>query len=246
MMIDQYEVIQISKKSWRIEDGFVRAYLFAGNIKALLVDSTNGSGNLKSVVKELTGNLPIMLVNTHADSDHIGCNGQFEEAYMHPAEFPYYAEKSKEGDALPKALWDGDVIDIGGRKFEIILTPGHTSGSIVLLDRQNRILLGGDTILNQVFIFGKVRNLQAIISSLKKIKEVYGEAFDTIFTSHGNFQIEKKLLFTELECAELHMAGRIVGADPGAIPLEPPDFRPAQKYEWKDVVFFDYADRKMT
>lgn len=142
MIKDQYEVIQISENSWRIEDGFVRAFLFKGESRALLVDSTNGSGNLRKVVGELVGNLPVMLVNTHADSDHIGCNGQFEEAYMHPAEFAYYAEKRRKGDALPKTLLDGEIIDIGRRQFEIILTPGHTSGSIVLLDRENRILLG--------------------------------------------------------------------------------------------------------
>lgn len=242
MIKDEYDVIQIDEKSWRIEDKFVRAYLFAGKTKALLVDSTNGSGELQKLVRKLAGDLPIMLVNTHADSDHIGCNGQFEEAYMHPAEFAYYVEKSRIGDAVPKALEEGDTIDLGDRQFEVILTPGHTCGSIVLLDRINRILLGGDTILSQVFIFGKVRNLRAIIASLKKIRNRYWNDFDTIYTSHGDFQVDKMLLMVELECAELHLAGKIPGKDSADIPLEPPEFRPAKIFEWNGAAFFDYAD----
>ena len=33
-----------------------------------------------------------------------------------------------EPELLP--LWEGDVIDLGYWKFEVILTPGHTPGSI--------------------------------------------------------------------------------------------------------------------
>lgn len=74
-----------------------------------------------------------------------------------------------------------------------------------------------DTILNQVFIFGRVRNLQAIISSLKKIRENYWDAFDTIYVSHGEYLVDKTLISIELECAELHLAGKIPATDPGAI-----------------------------
>lgn len=34
-----------------------------------------------------------------------------------------------------RPLWEGTVIDLGFWKFEVILTPGHTPGSIMLLDR---------------------------------------------------------------------------------------------------------------
>lgn len=242
MRIDKYDVIQIDKNSWRIEDDIVRAFLFRGSKGALLVDSTNGSGNLKAVVESLIDTCPVMLVNTHADADHIGCNEQFEEAYMHPAEFAYYAAKCKDEDAIPKPLLDGDKIDIGGRCFEVILVPGHTSGSIVLLDRENRILIGGDTILNRVFIFGQTRNLKAIIASLKRICENYWNAFDIVYSSHYEFEVDKTFILKELECAEAHLERKIVGEDPGPIPLEPPDFRPAKMYELNGAAFYDYAE----
>jgi glyoxylase-like metal-dependent hydrolase (beta-lactamase superfamily II) len=241
MTIDKYDVIQIGENAWRIEDSFVRAFLFAGTERAILLDSTNGTGDLKAVVERLIGSLPVVFVNTHADADHIGCNGQFETVYMHPAEFAYYALKSKPGDAVPKALYEGEVIDLGGLKLEVILTPGHTSGSIVLLNRADRMLIGGDTILSRVFVFGLVRNLNALIASLEMLKDRYWDAFDRIYASHYDAEIGKDMILKELACAKAHIAGDIEGVDPGDIPLEAPDFRPAALYELDGAGLYDFA-----
>ncbi len=40
---------------------------------------------------------------------------------------------------------DGEVIDLGGRTLEVVVTPGHTPDSLCLLDRENRALYTGDT-----------------------------------------------------------------------------------------------------
>ena len=144
------EAITINENSWYFSGAVGRAFLFRGEKAALLVDTTNGPGDLKGEVEKLVGKLPVILVNTHADSDHIGCNDQFEKTRMHPSEFAYYTCKCKMGYAVPVPVQDGEKIDIGGRIFEVILVPGHTYGSIVLLNRKERILVGGDTILKKV------------------------------------------------------------------------------------------------
>ena len=185
------EAVSINENSWYFSGAIGRAFLFKGEKAALLVDSTNGPGDLKGEVRKLVGDLPIILVNTHADSDHIGCNDQFETAFMHPSEFAYYAIKRKENYAEPQPLFEGDVIDIGGRAFEPILVPGHTYGSIVLLNRKERFLVGGDTILQRVFIFGPQRNLRALISSLKKLQNQYLDAFDYVYTAHQELLLDK-------------------------------------------------------
>jgi glyoxylase-like metal-dependent hydrolase (beta-lactamase superfamily II) len=41
---------------------------------------------------------------------------------------------------------DGDLIDLGGRTLRVIHTPGHTPDCICLLDEENGVLFGGDTI----------------------------------------------------------------------------------------------------
>jgi glyoxylase-like metal-dependent hydrolase (beta-lactamase superfamily II) len=41
---------------------------------------------------------------------------------------------------------EGDVIDLGDRELEVLHTPGHTPGSICLLDARNGVLFSGDAI----------------------------------------------------------------------------------------------------
>jgi glyoxylase-like metal-dependent hydrolase (beta-lactamase superfamily II) len=43
-------------------------------------------------------------------------------------------------------LHDGDVIDLGGRSFEVVWTPGHTPGSVCLWDADRGVLFTGDTL----------------------------------------------------------------------------------------------------
>jgi glyoxylase-like metal-dependent hydrolase (beta-lactamase superfamily II) len=44
-----------------------------------------------------------------------------------------------------RLLQDGEQIDLGNRKLEVLHTPGHTGDSIMLLDLENRALFTGDT-----------------------------------------------------------------------------------------------------
>lgn len=241
-MSQNFKIVQIDENSWYFDGPVSRAFLFRGTEKALLIDTTMGPGDLKGEIVNLIGDLPVILVNTHGDSDHIGCNDQFEQTYMHPAEFSYYAVKRKKEDARPLPLQDGEKIDIDGRVFEAILMPGHTPGSIVLLNRQERFLVGGDSILKRVFVFGPQRSLPALISSLEKIRDQYFEAFDTIYTAHFEFPVSRYFILQELETAKALLNGELTGQDPGEIPLEGPDFKPAALYEKGESGFYDYVD----
>ena len=66
MAESKYEVIKLNDTSWSIEDDMVRALLFEGTERALLVDTGFGNGNIREVVEGLTGK-SVMLVTTHAD-----------------------------------------------------------------------------------------------------------------------------------------------------------------------------------
>jgi len=227
----EYEVIQIDEKSWRIEENGVRSFLFVGTEKALLVDSGFGSGDLKSVVEELAGGLPIMLVNTHADGDHIGCNSQFGVAYMHPAEFAKLATTECASPAVP--LWEGDTIAIGGRSFAVILIPGHTPGSIALFDIANRIMIAGDSVqAGAIFMFGEHRSVPAYIASLKKL-EAWITQFDVVYPSHGPFPVKSDIIPGLIAGAEKLLAGELEAE-------EPPFPVPAKLYKC-DVASFLYS-----
>jgi glyoxylase-like metal-dependent hydrolase (beta-lactamase superfamily II) len=225
----KYEVIQIDDASWRIEDDAVRVFLFTGTERALLIDTGFGGGDLKEVVSRLTS-LPVTLVNTHADEDHIGCNAQFGVAHMHPAEYAGYAVKSSQ-DANAAPLWEGDVIDLGGRRFEVILIPGHTPGSIALLDRENAVLISGDSVsAAAVFMFGKTRNLRAFRESMIKLMK-HSAAFNVIYPSHGPFPLYPDRIKKIKRAAEKLIAGELAG-------VNPPREIPALMYEFEGVAFY--------
>lgn len=42
---------------------------------------------------------------------------------------------------------DGDVLTYGGRRLEVIFTPGHTPGHVCLYDRANKVMFLGDHVL---------------------------------------------------------------------------------------------------
>lgn len=221
-----FAIVKIDESSYRIENSGVRCLLFIGTEKALLVDTGFGNaGSLKEVTDSLTDK-PIMLVISHADIDHIGANAEFDEVYMHPAEMSGYSS-----DIPPKPLWDGDIIDIGGRAFEVILIPGHTPGSIALLDRENRIIITGDTVsAGPVFMFGESRSLNAYMLSLKKLLSI-SDAFDEIYPSHGEFPLPPKQITVALTAAEKLSNGELVGEDPH-FPV------PAKLYNYNGGMFF--------
>ena len=139
------DIIMIDQNTWRIEDGDVRFFLFCGNERAALIDTGMNRPDAKKIAKKITF-LPLILINTHADVDHISGNASFDEFYMSPAEEDNYRDNNGKGKLIP--IKEHDVIDLGDRPLEIIDIPGHTPGSIAILDVKNRILISGDSVQN--------------------------------------------------------------------------------------------------
>ena len=85
--VPYYSAELIADRSWMIKNSFsdhseAFCYLVEGRDAALLIDSILGFGNLKAFCGTLTDK-PVMLVNTHAHSDHFGGNFFFDSCYMH-------------------------------------------------------------------------------------------------------------------------------------------------------------------
>ena len=234
-----YEVQKLDESSWIIKDSGIDVlqpvflYLFAGKEKAMLVDTGFGTDNLKELVSSLT-DLPIMVVNTHVDRDHIGCNHLFDQnqTFMHPAEFYRYSTFPAGEGLTAYPLWEGDVIDLGGRKFEVVLIPGHTPGSIVLIDDENRIALMGDSVqTGHVFMFQAGRNLPAYIHSLEKLSKLKNR-FDLMYPGHGDLPLKSAYLDELLDCARGLLSGAY--ADKAA---EAPKNFPTKLYDLGIVKF---------
>ncbi len=225
--MDAYKVIKIDDGTWAIDEGMVKCYLLAGNERAMLIDSGNGAGDLKALVKSLTDR-PVMLVNTHADGDHTGCNDQFDTPYLHPSEFAYF-EKLNPGKAH-LALQDNAKVYLGDRWIEVLLIPGHTCGSIALLDEERRFLFSGDMISESpIFMFGEQRSMLAYYASLERLKR-QAEFFDYIYPAHGPMPLKPEIIGRLADCCEAALAGKLEAGDP-------PFPMPAKLYSQNGVGF---------
>lgn len=203
------QIIQMNSSTWRIEDGGVRFFLLTGTEKALLIDSGMTVRNAKEIAESLT-DLPLSLLNTHADMDHVGSNEEFSTFYMHPADEPHYRRSGKSGQLVP--VLDGDKIDLGGRKLKIIHLSGHTPGSIAVLDINHRVLISGDPIQEhgRIFMFGEHRNMQDYIRSLEKLEPMASD-FDEIWPSHADLPIYPGVIRKLHDGAQKIVNGEITG-----------------------------------
>ena len=165
--------VRISDRVLQIGDSVGNACtLLLGDEKALLFDAMTGSCDLKEYVESLT-DLPLTVVISHGHFDHVCGAWQFGSAFMNALESATYTEcrrilkdiERNTGIPLPEKLMsgafrldfqdvqEGDVFDLGGRRAEAVLLPGHTPGSIGLLVREEKLLLTGDAVSPQMCLF---------------------------------------------------------------------------------------------
>jgi len=208
-----FTVQKIAENIWAIEQRGVRAFLLVGPDSAVLVDTCFG-GDIRSVCESITDK-PITLITTHSDPDHIGCDQQFSVQYLHSAEFARYENRSKE-PAKAIALEEGAIFNVGQYQLEVILIPGHTPGSIALLDRKHRFLISGDTVQTHcIFMHGDGREMPAFRDSIEKLEAMRQEGlFDTVYPSHGEAVVPADILRDHLALAEDVLSGAAVPAGP--------------------------------
>ena len=207
----EVQVVPINENTWRIQEDMVRCFLLAGTKEALLIDGGFHVQNMKEIAESLT-NLPVKLLNTHADRDHIAGNNAFGTFYMSMAEASnYYHGENRQGIIMP--VEHGDELDLGNRELEIIRLPGHTPGSIAVLDVRNRVLISGDPIQDgNIYMFGVQRELHAYVLSLKRL-EKYAGRFDTIYPAHGSFPVSPDLIAPLYTGVERILAKEVQGIE---------------------------------
>ena len=202
-------VTAIDHRTWCLDEGGVRFFLLVGDERALLVDSGMRTHDARDRAAQLT-DLPIALFNTHCDMDHVGSNEQFEEVWVSPMELVH--PQAPHDSRRVRPVWDGDVIDLGNRPLECIALPGHTPGSMALLDRSSGMHFSGDPIQRdgRIFMFGPMRNLAAYIHSLKRLSQRAGE-ITAIYPSHADCPIPPEAIGDMIEAAEKIERGECQG-----------------------------------
>jgi glyoxylase-like metal-dependent hydrolase (beta-lactamase superfamily II) len=153
-----------------------------GRDSDMLVDSGMGVVSLRDHVPLVTGR-PLLAVASHTHFDHVGLHHEFPCLLCHAAEAhllcaptrentfadryvtddifttlppePYRSETyTVKAAPVQRILWDGDVISLGDRRFEVIHTPGHSPGGIALWEAATGILFSGDIVYDGELIEG--------------------------------------------------------------------------------------------
>jgi glyoxylase-like metal-dependent hydrolase (beta-lactamase superfamily II) len=74
---------------------------------------------------------------------------------------------------VTRALVDGDVIDLGDRRLRVLHAPGHTPGSIVVLDEDLRWLYTGDVVYDGP-LFDQMHgaDIPSYVASMRRLLEL--------------------------------------------------------------------------
>ncbi len=174
------------------------SYLIRGSKRSLLLDSGLGIGNIRRLAKELGAADPLLL-NSSAQYDHIGGNHQFSKLLGSADDFAQQRQqgltvrqtrqyvgpgwvwrrmpagfKPQEYRVKPyridRVISDGDIIDLGDRQLEVILTPSHSPDALCLLDAANGLLFSGDTFYPAaLYTHGEGADFQAYKRSAAKL-----------------------------------------------------------------------------
>jgi glyoxylase-like metal-dependent hydrolase (beta-lactamase superfamily II) len=154
-------------------------FVVRGRDRHLVVDGGTGVVPLRPALGPLLDR-PAIFVATHGHVDHIGAAGEFAQRLIHAAEagallgdeamslrdaFRAHPEAlaASPGPGFDLArfapppcpatgfLEEGDVLDLGDRRFTVLHLPGHSPGCIGLLDEAG-VLLAGDAVYEGVLV----------------------------------------------------------------------------------------------
>jgi len=144
---------------------------------------------------------PSLLLNTHCHLDHVFGNNYVSETYgltahIHPNEqivldrLPEAAAKWGAPTEAYKGpiqyIQEGEMIHFGSDSFKVLLTPGHSPGSVCFYHAQQDFMMGGDLIFKD----GVGRTDLPGANPLDLIKSIREQIFPlpdslTIYSGHG-------------------------------------------------------------
>ena len=168
--------------------------------KALIIDPGDEAEFISRVILE-KGLAPQRIIATHGHFDHLLAANELKLAFDIPflaskkdsfliSRIPILAKKYLGEAALPlkidSNIKEGDKIRVGKYVFEVLETPGHTPGSLCLLEMREKVLFGGDLIFKNGSVgrydFG-YSDKEVLKISVAKILKLPGDT--TIYPGHS-------------------------------------------------------------
>ena len=189
-------------------------YLISDGKGALLVDP---SSDAQAILRFLGDTTLDAIVLTHRHHDHVDAAAAVREATGAEViasevdapriEDPLPSDGGFASCPVDRRVKDGDVVALGGMRWKVIMTPGHTPGSMcLLLDAEGTdhpekapVLIAGDTLF-----FGSIGrtdfeggDINAMRRSLRRLQTLPNET--VVLPGHGSMTsigAEQRRVFT--------------------------------------------------
>lgn len=215
----------------------VISYLVLDTDRALLLDSGMGIGNIQAEVEQLT-DLPVVVVNSHSHYDHIGDNYRFAEIWafdddgevariergLTRVDCRNYLQRGSYLELPPgfdpttyeirparvsQRLGHLQAIDLGDRILTVHHTPGHSPGSLCLLDGREGLLFTGDTFYpGMLYAHFAESDFDLYLQSLRHLVTLLNEVH-CLCPAHNEAHVEREMLADALDAFEGIAAGQV-------------------------------------
>ncbi|MHC1632170.1 MAG: MBL fold metallo-hydrolase [Methanotrichaceae archaeon] len=155
-------MVEVHKVTGSPFDGNV--YLILDETPTLIDTGMIPDPTIKNIKKYIDPQEIKLIILTHSHHDHSGGVPKIKEVtgakvLIHEDEagllgddlatVAYLFGKSAPKIEVDGTLKEGDVIDLGQWKLEVLHTPGHSPGGISLYERKEMVLFSGDTVFPQ-------------------------------------------------------------------------------------------------
>lgn len=141
-------------------------YLLVGADRALLLDSGGTTSTaLRTTVRNLIANLPLVVAHSHAHGDHVAGDATFTGQ---PNTTVIAATVPALQSAFAINSWPSNpgTIDLGNRVLDVIGIPGHEAAHIALYDRETGLLFTGDSVYPGFLFVSNWNDYRASIARL--------------------------------------------------------------------------------
>lgn len=152
----QMHVVPIDKNLTIVEGGGGNSGVLLSDSLVLVVDTKmkDAAKKFGDSVKNIAGNRPILVVNTHDHPDHTGGNELFKtQTIVAAGRYTPEGWKKEAGEATLPNKWldrsmtirmDDDTVEIFTYNIN-----AHTAGDVFVYFKKRKMLFGGDVILNK-------------------------------------------------------------------------------------------------
>jgi glyoxylase-like metal-dependent hydrolase (beta-lactamase superfamily II) len=123
-------------------------WVIGDNDEVIVIDPGHDAQEILSAVGDRE---VLAVICTHGHSDHVGAALEVAErdeapVALHPKDFSLWRETHRDEDPEIE-MADGGVFEVADARLEVIVSPGHTPGSVCLYCEELGVVFSGDTLL---------------------------------------------------------------------------------------------------